>query len=182
MIGDGAHCEEVRTPRLILRRMQASDLAGLLAMDQDPRMMATLGGLRPEGRTREYLRVPRELWEAHGFGYWSLADRETGRFVGRGGLRHVEVGGGPEVEVGYALMPEFWGRGLATELAEVSVRVAFDRLGVTDLVGFTLPTNRASRNVLEKVGFRYERDIVHAGLPHVLYRLRASGDDGEGGS
>jgi RimJ/RimL family protein N-acetyltransferase len=70
------------------------------------------------------------------------------------------------------LVPDFWGRGLATELARESVRVGFGVLGVADLVCFTLPTNARSRRVMEKAGFRYERDVEHAGLPHVLYRLR----------
>jgi ribosomal-protein-alanine N-acetyltransferase len=39
------------------------------------------------------------------------------------------------------------------------------------VVAFTLPTNWASRRVMEKVGFTFERDIVHAGLRHVLYRI-----------
>ena len=40
-----------------------------------------------------------------------------------------------------------------------------------DLVCFTLPTNRASQHVMEKVGFRYERDGLYKNLPHVFYRL-----------
>ena len=65
---------------------------------------------------------------------------------------------------------EFWGRGLATELALESVRLGFTELKLPDLVSFTLPTNRASRHVMEKAGFQYEQNIVHADLPHVLYR------------
>jgi len=53
--------------------------------------------------------------------------------------------------------------------------VAFERLGMEELVCFTLTINRASQRVMEKAGFEYERDVVHAGQPHVLYRLTASG-------
>ena len=52
--------------------------------------------------------------------------------------------------------------------------MAFEQLGMTDVACFTLTTNRASQRVMEKVGFEYERDIVHAGLPHVLCRITAS--------
>jgi RimJ/RimL family protein N-acetyltransferase len=52
------------------------------------------------------------------------------------------------------------------------VTVAFENLGMSDLVAFTLPINQASRRVMEKIGFSFERDIVHAGLPHVLYRIK----------
>jgi [ribosomal protein S5]-alanine N-acetyltransferase len=81
------------------------------------------------------------------------------------------VGGNVEVELAYALVAEYWDRGLATEM----LAVAFEHLGLTELVCFTLTANRASRRVMEKVGFEYERDVVHAGQPHVLYRLTVSG-------
>jgi RimJ/RimL family protein N-acetyltransferase len=111
-------------------------------------------------------------WERDGFGWWVARHRPDGRFVGRGGLRRIQIGGREEVELGYGLVADFWGRGLATELARASVRVGFEVMGLPDLVSFTLPTNHKSRRVMEKVGFRYERDGEHAGLPHVFYRLR----------
>ena len=97
-------------------------------------------------------------------------DRRTGAVVGRGGLQHTFVAGCDEVEVGWAIAPAHWGEGLATEMAHVAVEVAFDDLGLGEIVAFTLPTNTASRRVMEKSGFVYECEIVHAGLPHVLYR------------
>jgi RimJ/RimL family protein N-acetyltransferase len=84
----------------------------------------------------------------------------------------VTIGGRDEVEVGYGLVAEFWGQGLATEIAAASVQTGFEVLGLPDLVCFTLTTNMRSQRVMEKVGFRYERDGEHAGLPHVFYRLR----------
>ena len=75
-----------------------------------------------------------------------------------------------EVEAGWAIVPKRWGEGLATELARASVSTAFEQLGLGEVVAFTLPDNAASRRVMEKVGLTYERDIEHAGLPHVLYR------------
>ena len=88
-----------------------------------------------------------------------------------GGLRGVSVEENPETEIGYALMQEFWGRGLATELAQMSARVGFAMFDFPNLVSFTSPTNRASRRVMEKVGFSFERDFTYKGLAQVLYRL-----------
>ncbi len=87
----------------------------------------------------------------------------------------THVGGNDEVELAYALMAEYWDKGLAMEMARAIVAVAFERLRMTDLVCFTLATNRASQRVMEKTGFEYEREVVHAGSPHVLYRITASG-------
>jgi ribosomal-protein-alanine N-acetyltransferase len=165
---------ELRTPRLLLRRMRREDAEDMLRMHSDPRVMATLGGLRPEAEMRQRFERHLEHWERHGFGWWVLREPGTERFVGRGGLRRLTIEGRPELELGYGLMAEFWGRGLATELARESVRVAFEVLGEPELTCFTLPTNRASRRVMEKVGFRYERDGVWADLPHVFYRLTAA--------
>ena len=89
---------------------------------------------------------------------------------GRGGLQYTFVAGTNEVEVAWAIVPDRWGQGLATELARASVALAFDDLRLREIVAFTLPHNVASRRVMEKSGFEYEGPIVHAGLPHVLYR------------
>ena len=163
-----------RTARLLLRPPEDADLDALACMHADPVVMETLGGVRSEAATATLLEVSREHWRQHGYGYWVAVDRESGRFAGRGGLRRVEIDGRDEVEIGYAFASDFWGRGLATELARESARVAFDELRLEALVCFTLPDNRASRNVMEKVGFGYERDFEWAGLPHVLYRLPAA--------
>ena len=61
-----------------------------------------------------------------------------------------------------------------SEMAAEAVRVAFEELGLPDLVSFTLHDNHASRRVMERLGFSYERDVEHAGLPHVLYRLSST--------
>ena len=165
---------ELRTPRLLLQRARPEDFADLLRMHSDPVVMATLGGVRNEAVTRAQLEAFVAHWERHGFGPWMLRAPEDRRFLGRGGLRHVIVGGRPEVELLYALMPDAWGRGLAGELARESLRVAFTLLSLPDVVAFTQPYNARSRAVMERAGFQYERDVVHAGLPHVLYRLRAA--------
>lgn len=174
-MNDERSIEAFRTDHLIAERLGARHFGGLRRMDRDPRIMATLGGVRSDEDTQRYLRDSLEHWNRYGFGIWVFRDGADGHFAGRGGLRNVRVGGGDEVELSYALRAEYWGRGLATEMAGAILGVGFGRLGLEDVVAFTLPTNRASRRVMEKNGFEYERDIVHAGLPHVLYRLTVSG-------
>jgi RimJ/RimL family protein N-acetyltransferase len=158
---------------LSLSRITDADFPELLAMHQDPRVMATLGGLRPLEELQKRHQRNLDHWRQHGFGWWVARHLADGRFVGRGGLRHVLIDGKEEMEVGYGLVAEFWGQGLATELAAASVRVGFEVLKLPELVSFTLPTNKKSRRVMEKVGFQYEKDVEWAELPHVLYRLRA---------
>jgi RimJ/RimL family protein N-acetyltransferase len=139
-------------------------------MDEDTRFMAELGGVRDVAGTLAYLGRNLAHWAAHGFGLWMLRDRGTGAVIGRAVLRHLEVDGIDEVETGYGLLPDLWGRGLATEIARACVSIGRERLGLASVVGITVPTNTASQQVMRKAGLQYERDIVHAGLPHLLFR------------
>ncbi len=163
---------EFTTERMRLTRPRAEDVPDYRRMFTDPSVMATLGGLRNEPDLQALIDRVFTHWVTHGFGLWIARDRTTGDFLGRGGLRIMMIDGRPEIELGYGLVPQAWGRGLATELARESVRVGFEVLRVPDIVCFTTPANAKSRRVMEKVGFTYERDGTFAALPHVFYRLR----------
>lgn len=165
---------KLETRRLLLTKLATADLDDLVRMYADPQVTATLGGVRTADWVAEYLKTQMAHWDEHGFGFWTVRDRLTGEFIGRGGLRYASIEGRREVEVGYGFRKECWGRGLATELAIESVRIGFTELQLSDVVSFTLTTNLASKRVMEKAGLRYERDIVYAGLPHVLYRQTTS--------
>ncbi len=138
-------------------------------MHEDARQMATLGGVRDYVWTMAYLERNLAHWETHGFGLWMLR-HFGGPVIGRGLLRHLDVEGVPEVEIGYSFHPEHWGCGYATEIAVACLSVGRETYGFSSMVALTLPTNTASRHVLEKAGLAYERDIVHGGRPYVLYR------------
>jgi ribosomal-protein-alanine N-acetyltransferase len=176
--------DRVETDRLLCERLRPEHGAELTVLLQDPRVGATLWS-RPQVPTDDEVITATaskaEHWEKHGFGMWLLRDRATGKMVGRGGLQHTLVTGEIEVEVGWAIIPERWGEGLATELAFASIGAAFDVVGLPEIIAFTLPHNLASRRVMEKSGFSFDRDVVHVGLSHVLYRLRGRDGDGDGG-
>ena len=142
-------------------------------MDDHEPFMALLGGVRDTAGTVAYLEMNVKHWADHGFGMWMLRDAGSGAVIGRAILRHLDVEGTDEVEVGYGFMPEYWGRGLATEIAHACIRIGLDRLRVPSLVAITTPANLASQRVMQKCGLAYERDIVHASAPHVLFRTHA---------
>jgi [ribosomal protein S5]-alanine N-acetyltransferase len=144
--------------------------AGLIALLGDPRVGAMLGGVATPAEVDQHIGRMAAHWARRGFGWYAFSDRETGALVARGGPHATRVGGRDEVEIGWTVVPERWGEGLATELGAASLDVAFGPLGLVDVVSFTLPDNHASRRVMEKLGFEFERDVIHAGLPHVLYR------------
>lgn len=161
----------LRTSRLSLTPLGPQDLDDLVRMYLDPQTTATLGGTRTPDQTAQSLQTHIDHWTEHRFGFWAARELATGRFAGRGGLRRLLVEETPVIEVGYGFLPEFWGRGLATELARESVRVAFEVHAIPKLACFTLPTNLASRRVMEKAGFQYQRNIIFADLPHIYFEL-----------
>jgi RimJ/RimL family protein N-acetyltransferase len=166
--------ERLQTTRLIAERLAPEHEPDLARLGMDPRVYPTLWPFPyppTASDVHDGLLRQLSLWNRYGFGLWSLRDRATGEFVGRGGLEYTDAPGRLSVELAWAIVPERWGQGLATELAQVAVRTGFEELDVGELVALTLPHNAASRRVMEKVGFSYDRVIVHAGLPHVLYRL-----------
>ncbi|MGZ4689220.1 MAG: GNAT family N-acetyltransferase [Acidimicrobiia bacterium] len=170
--------ETFTTDRLVARRIDRDDEAFLAAMFQDPNVNATLGGPRDAERTRETLDRMTGHWAQHGFGVWILRDRVTLEPVGWVGLHGTDVGGTGGVELLYAVASTRWREGLATEAGRAAIDVARDSLGFDELVCFTMVENIGSRRTMEGLGFVYEREVEHAGLPHVLMRRRLEQREG----
>jgi len=164
------------TPRLIGAPAGPSDFDDLRILHSDPRVTATLsadGKTFSEEQTRGFLERSADHWKAYGFGLWTFRESERGEFVGYGGIKHTIVEGRDAIELAYAIAANHWGKGLATEISLAALTFAFNNLNLDRVVAFTLPHNKASRRVMEHCGFIYDRDIVHAGLPHVLYVLES---------
>jgi ribosomal-protein-alanine N-acetyltransferase len=165
--------ERLETARLRCERPEREHQPEIARLWLDPRVYRTLWpwSLPPtDDDVRVSLDKNLEHWDRHGFGPWLVRDRLTGECVGRGGLQYTHASDQRAVEAAWAIVPERWGEGLATELAGAAVDVAFGALGLEELIAFTLSDNLASRRVMDKAGFAYDGEIEHAGLPHVLYR------------
>jgi len=160
------------TPRLRAERLTRDHLTEVRHMHGDPAVMAMLGGVRDEANSAQYLARNLQHWADYGFGLWILRERSGGEPIGRAVLRHVLIENIDEVEVGYAFYQPYWGRGLATEVANVCVSFAERELHLASVVGVTSPENRASQRVLCKAGLVYERDFIQDGEPSSLFRRR----------
>ena len=160
------------TARMRGERLGPQHHGALAPMLADPGVGATMGGVATPQQVAEQLAHAAEEWERNGFGYWMFFDAATGEPLARGGLSPAEFDGRPEVEVGWTVTPGRWGEGLATELGAAALEVAAE-LGLDDIVAFTLPHNAASRRVMEKLGFVYEKTAPYKVYgDHVLYRRR----------
>jgi RimJ/RimL family protein N-acetyltransferase len=93
-------------------------------------------------------------WSTHGFGSLAADDRETGALVGRSGPQFHRAWP-DDPEVGWGVDPQWWGRGIATEMGGACVRWALGDLGFARVVSITTEDNRPSRQVMAKLGFDY---------------------------
>jgi [ribosomal protein S5]-alanine N-acetyltransferase len=160
---------ELETRRLTLRRLDAGDAPFVLRLLNEPSFIENIGdkGVRSiEDAQRYLLEGPMAMYERHGFGLWYAARKSDGAAVGMCGLlRRDNL---PDVDIGYAYLPEFWGQGFALEAAEATVRHAAEKFGLRRLIGVVSPGNRGSIRVLEKLGMTFERMYpMHPGEPEV---------------
>ncbi len=173
------------TDRLILREWRNEDHEPFARMNADPRVMEFMPALlSPEESNRFVQRIATHFRE-HGFGLYAVQLKSEPTFLGFTGLSvpSFQAAFTPCVEIGWRLAAEAWGKGYATEAARAVVDHAFEKLGLEDLVSFTVPANLRSRRVMEKLGMRHDvaDDFDHPLIPagdrlrrHVLYRLKAT--------
>src|SRR3984885_5953730 len=112
--------ERVETARMICERVRFDQAPEHLRLLLDRRVSSTLWPRRESPTEAQILGgglAKVEPWERHGFGMWLLRGRPAGEMGGRGGPPHPFPGGVNDVEAGWAIVPERWGQGLATELA-----------------------------------------------------------------
>ena len=163
----------LETDRLLLRAPVPEDAESLAPMYADPEVMRYVGDGRTLSRAETERSVKRmiERWDADGFGLFTAVRKEDGSVIGRVGLlvwnsdtweptTRAEGADVPtEVEVGYTLGRDYWGRGYATEAAGAVRDYALDELGAERLIALIIHGNTASENVARKLGLEYERDV-----------------------
>jgi len=166
-----------RTARLGFGCWTAADAPLAVALWGDPVVTKFIGGpLSPE-RVAEKLAREIESMRVYRVQYWPLFLLDTGAHVGCGGLRPYK----PEeqiYEMGFHLLPAFWGRGLAEEAGRAIIVFAFETLGAAAVFAGHHPANAASRRVLEKLGLRFTHEELYppTGLRHPSYLLTRAGD------
>jgi RimJ/RimL family protein N-acetyltransferase len=175
---------EIRTDRLVLRHWRTADRAAFAAMNADPRVMEYLPKLLTRDESHAAVARIEKHFAQRGFGFWAIEIAGTAPFIGFVGLQvpRFEAHFTPCVEIGWRLAADQWGRGYASEAARATLAFGFDRLGLEQIVSFTVPANVRSRQVMQRIGMAHDPadDFDHpllAGHPlqrQVLYRVRKS--------
>lgn len=171
----------LRGARVLMREWVPSDLEPFAALNADARVMehypSPLTRAESDAFVRERI-VPQ--FAERGFGLWAVEVPDVAPFVGYVGLlvHTFEAEFTPCVEIGWRLAFPYWGNGYATEAARVAIAFGFEERGLDEIVSFTVPANRRSVAVMERLGMSYVGEFDHPKLPvghrlrrHVLYRL-----------
>lgn len=156
----------VGTDRLILREWRDGDREPFLRHCNVPAVMEHLGGVAEEAAIDASIARIRACQAANGHGFWAVERREDGVFLGFCGLKISTDAGTPitgDVEIGWRLREDAWGRGYAREAAAASLAWGFANLAAPRIVAITLPANTRSWGLMERIGMvrRAELDCDH---------------------
>jgi len=161
----------IQTARMWLTPWRPADSVALRPIAQDLRVMKYITGGKAwsNEQVREFIarQMRHSAW--HGFCNWSLRRKPDGRVIGLCGLQPLTIGARREIEIGWWLAVNCWGRGLASEAARTVMTAAFERYGLRRVVAVAMPENRASRRVMRKIGMGYERETTRRGFEVVVY-------------
>lgn len=161
----------IETERLIFRKFTLDDLPTLIEQRSDPEVNKYLGGTRlqnPEALAKR-LDFYISCYDKFGFGNCAMIWKPTGEMIGSAGLQPLEDSG--EIEVGYNMIKEFWGRGIGTEAARGWLEYGFNTAGLERIVAVAIEANRGSTRIMEKLGMRYEKTELHYDEECVFYAI-----------
>ena len=161
----------LETEHLILRRLRVDDVDAIFAVIGDPITMQFYPRRFERKDAVEWIERNLRRYADDGHGLYAVVLKATGNVIGDCGLVTQQIEGGPELEVGYHLRRDHWGQGYATEAARACLDYAFRELAVEKVISLIRLENQPSGRVAERNGMRVERQIVHAGLPHLVYAV-----------
>ncbi len=168
----------VETSRLILREMLPTDIDGMFELDSDPLVHTYLGSKPVQTRenSAQMIEKVRQQYINQGIGRWAIVEKASGKFIGWSGLKlyfDMSFNGRSNFhDIGYRLIPRFWGKGYATEAALATLDYGFNILKLDAIVGLADVNNLASNTILKKIGLRYIEKFIYEDQDVNWYELK----------
>lgn len=170
----------LETDRLIIREWEPADRPAFTAITQDAEVMQYVHAGAPYSEAEVdqwFARQARQIAE-HGICMGAICEKTTGRLLGFGGTQPLGTTG--DLEIGWILARDQWGRGYATETGAAAMRHVLETLGRSRVVAIIDPGNEPSKRVAERLGMAYEARYTGAQLghryPEIVVDLFARGD------
>ena len=160
---------QLKTKRLTLNHLCLDDVVDLHRMDTDLRVRHYIDGkASPLKKTKKYLSENIISYRENGYGRYAIRDADTNEFLGICGFLKESYG----LDFGYRFLTSCWGKGIATEAASTVLEKGISDNLREQVVGIVLPENKASINVVCKVGFKWQENLELYGLNVEKYTLR----------
>ena len=166
------HAFEILTQHLKLRIFNKTDFPALFKILTEPGIAKYYPRITPpdEASIRQSIEHNLHNWQEFGYTKWAVILRTTNQLIGRCGLDLLTDTN--EIELGYVLGHNYWGKGYATEAARASLDYGFNQLKLKEIIGLTHPENHTSQRVLLKAGMKFRGDFEYSGLPCKKYSKR----------
>ncbi|WP_420573951.1 GNAT family N-acetyltransferase [Kordia sp.] len=158
----------IETKRTYLRQLTIADAEYFYNLNLDKEVIKYTGDVAFENiRQAEKFLKNYDQYEKYGVGRWAVIHKETNDFLGWCGIKFTPENN--EYDIGFRFFRKYWNQGFATETAKACIDYGFKTLELAEIVGRAMKTNKASINVLEKIGFVYRQDFDFEGNLGVIY-------------
>lgn len=149
---------QLETNRLIMRPFEETDAEGLFLLDSNPEVMKYVGGVVSTEieQSRQMIEFIQNQYKENGVGRLAVIEKSSNILIGWSGLKYLtkEINGMKNVyELGYRFLPEYWGKGYATETAIAALNYAFNEIKTDIVYAMAVTENAGSNHVLRKLGF-----------------------------
>lgn len=165
--------DNLETPRLITRFLKNEDAvkwARFLSNSECTKFFPQVPGLSIESKAEQWIEKQILRYSEKRFGLQALIDKQTGEMVGQCGLLLQEVDGVEELEVGYHIFREFWGRGYAPEAARAFINYGFQEKLSNSIISIIHSENTNSQRVAAKNNLKLDKQTIWRDVPALIFR------------
>ena len=159
----------LQTERLSLREFIPEDVDALTLLLSDPHTMRFYPAPLGRAGVLDWIDRNRRRYADIGHGLWAMILNSTGELIGDCGLTRQNVHGVAEIEIGYHVRRDHWGKGYAPEAARACRNYGFAKLNVERLISLIRSENVPSRRVAEKIGMKIWKEVVWREFAHLIY-------------
>ena len=173
----------IETDRLILRTWKGEDAKPYFDINQDSKVIEFLPKALTMQQVKDFISAMNDQYIKNNYTLFSAELKKTGELIGFIGLNYIDWKAPftPGTEIGWRLGALYWGKGYATEGAKAVLNYGFNKCRLKEIISFTVPMNKRSIRVMEKIGMQHDRagDFAHPKLSpnhklskHVLYIIK----------
>ena len=164
----------IETERLILREFVASDFEAVYDFGSNKEVQKYTGDTLVDS-LEDAKELIKNVWlndyKTYGYGRWATIYKPTDKLIGFAGLKYLPEF--HETDIGFRFLPQYWGKGIATEVSKEIITYGFEQLHLKRIIGIAMPENVGSSKVLEKIGLSYYKtaDYDGDGKEYLWYQI-----------